>query len=306
MRLKISIWLRLKLVIRECMSRIKLEFRIGTASAMGPLHIKEGTANQDSYAFFRSRQIIAVAVADGLGSAPHSDEGSNYAVHVAVGQLMHYLYSYGKSKSKIPNITVLRERIIQSWQHEFEPPAEYDTTLLFVGISPKVCVIGQIGDGLILYKRAKSPERFDVFLEPPKEYLNQPESSLAQPTAREFLHIKEWCLSSTDMFSSFLLMTDGIADDLHDAALYANDILKKLETEPNREWNAILDKHLGDWPTPGHYDDKTLVVMKQESGTAIQTTPDFNTTDSTLIPSSTDGENQAPTIENTAEITSIK
>jgi hypothetical protein len=58
-----------------------------------------------------------------------------------------------------------------------------------------------------------------------------------------------------------LLLTDGIADDLADANTYACDIVRALADSAYGPGATMLDEHLKNWPTPGHYDDKTLVVV---------------------------------------------
>ncbi len=241
--------------------RLKNYFNIGAASVRGPHHIKNELPNQDSYAYFDSDQLIAIAVADGLGSASRSDEGSSFATYNAVYALITYLYSYGNPTSRIPNIRILKEHIIAPWQKRFRQGiADFDTTLLFIGLSLKICVMGQIGDGLIVYRRSDSSGTFNIFHKPEKEYLNNPDSSLAQPNALECLRVQEYPVTSEDNYSAFLLMTDGIADDLMDPLLYSKDLIKGLISNETDHWNAMLNKHLIEWPTPGHYDDKTLVV----------------------------------------------
>jgi hypothetical protein len=245
--------------------RFKKSIVIGAGSVRGPLHERNQLPNQDSFAYFHSEQIVAIAVADGLGSAIHSEEGSGYATHLAVQLLITYLYHHESASPHIPNIQSLRQNIIDRWQKQFgQTRADYDTTLLFIGLTPTLCVMGQIGDGLILYRYSDPLRACGVFQQAQKEYLNKPESSLAQPDALEYLRVQEYSMSPENDYSAILLMTDGVADDLSDHDLYSKELIRMLSEVPAHRWNSILNEHLTEWPTPGHYDDKTLALLTFE------------------------------------------
>jgi len=240
--------------------RFRKRPKVAFASVIGPSHLKSGLPNQDSYACYHSDEFLAMAVADGLGSAPHSEIGASFATHLAVQHLSAYLYNYGKPDAKIKDATTLRRRILDAWTNRFQPNQnKYDTTLLFVGWRPDVCIIGQIGDGLILYRRIPEGE-FAAFQEPTKQYLNDLGCSMARSDAIGLLQVKEYEISTLEDYDSFVLMTDGVADDLIDAPRYSNELLGGLCEPPTECWNDKLNKHLAEWPTPGHYDDKTLLV----------------------------------------------
>ena len=230
---------------------------------MGPSHQKEALPNQDSFAYFHSDHLIAIAVADGLGSARHSSEGSCYATQLAVHLLISYLHHHESSWRDISDTRMLKQQIVAKWQREFRHSmAEYDTTLLFLGLTPAVCVMGQLGDGLILYKNSNQPVSNHIFKVPQKEFLNKPDASLAQPDAGEYFCVEEYPVNPNNDYSAFLLITDGIADDLTDPIVYFDDLLKRASCLWPGHWNTELNKHLTEWPTPGHYDDKTLVLLR--------------------------------------------
>lgn len=241
--------------------RFTKKIRIGAASVIGPLHVRESLPNQDSFSYFQSDRLIALAVADGLGSAPNSAEGASYATHNAVHKLMTYLHGYGKPNPMIRDISTLKEWIIWPWQMTFRAAMQgYDTTLLFVGASPQVCVIGQIGDGLIMYRHADPASTYTAFQSTGKEFLNRPGATLAQKDAGHLMRVEEYRVTTRQDFCSFLLMTDGIADDLKDPMAYSETLTESLLRNSSEHWNALLDHHLTQWATVGHYDDKTIVV----------------------------------------------
>lgn len=246
--------------------RFSSSFDIGVASVIGPGHEKNNLPNQDAYACFKSDQLIAFAVADGLGSAKFSEQGSSFAVHLAVFRLIDYLFNRANNPPNISNAQQLRDSIVKSWQAKFgKDKANYDTTLLFVGLTPEVCVVGQIGDGLILYQSSKSSNQYVKFSDSQKDYLNTPDATLAHPQALEKFQIEEYAVTSENEYNAFLLATDGVADDLSDAGRYFYDLKRELLQHSPKQWTSRIREHLTNWKTPGHYDDKTLLIAIGEN-----------------------------------------
>ena len=64
---------------------------VAAVTAAGASHLRDNTPNQDAVAHrlldTGRGQVVVIAVADGAGSAPRSDEGSNIAVTTAVAAL---------------------------------------------------------------------------------------------------------------------------------------------------------------------------------------------------------------------------
>jgi serine/threonine protein phosphatase PrpC len=63
-----------------------------------------------------------------------------------------------------------------------------------------------------------------------------------------------------------LLMTDGVADDLPEAALpgFVRALHRELQHRNRRQARQWLRHELTYWATPGHSDDKTLVVIYKD------------------------------------------
>lgn len=250
--------------------RFSSSFDIGVASVIGPQHEKNNLPNQDAYACFKSDQLVAFAVADGLGSAKFSEQGSGYATHLAVIRLINYLYWRENDARNISDVQHLKKIIVSDWKNKFNNSmSDYDTTLLFVGLTPKFCVIGQIGDGLILYQNSKSSDQYVKFSPTQKDYLNTPGATLAQPDALEKFQVEEYLVTPGNSYNAFLLTTDGVADDLSDAEKYFNDLKRELLQYSPKQWTARLREHLTNWQTPGHYDDKTLIIAISENQSEV-------------------------------------
>lgn len=137
-------------------------------SHIGPYHVKANMVCQDSHCI---RHItihengvdvpcVVAAVADGLGSAAHSEIGSSIAATTAVNHCADYLESggcglddKGKITSKIRESFVLANKAVEARaKADKKDPKEYDTTLDLVVYAKGYLSYGHAGDsGIIVY-----------------------------------------------------------------------------------------------------------------------------------------------------------
>lgn len=230
----------------------------GVASVTGNGHKKGELPNQDAYSIFVSHNVVAVAVADGLGSKKASHEGARWAAYLGVQYTTDYLLTQPSSPVD-RGLNQLKFSILQSWRARFgESYSDYDTTLAFVAFTPTRCIRGQLGDGLILSlcNDGSTPQ---AFIEPEKEFQNIT-SSLSYRNALNCFRLEETVAPIQDEIGAFFLMTDGIADDIEDRQVFSESLLRLL-ADSDQHWNVALETPLLKWPTPGHQDDKTLAVI---------------------------------------------
>lgn len=271
-------------------SRFSSSIYIAKATVIGPHHEKNNLPNQDACDVYNSEGLVALAVADGLGSAKFSEQGSKEAVKIALSNLKEYLCCQGDKTDKIQNIHHLKEITVSSWKNKFgSAVADYDTTLLFVGLTPNKCVMGQIGDGLILYQASRHSDQCTTFSASQRDYLNTPDATLAQPNALEKFQIVEYDVTPEEEYNNFLLMTDGVADDLSDTERYFNDLKRELLQHSPQQWEDRLRQHLTNWQTPGHYDDKTLIIAISKNQTEMSHTQNAELQTTVKIPEEATG-----------------
>ena len=115
------------------------------ATAIGPLHGKNGTPNQDSWMARRYKWGNVVVVSDGLGSKAHSDHGSKAAC-LAV-------FEAAKSFQNTPDakiVDILR-LIHANWLVKITPYSSSDcsSTCLFAIQIEGIITLGRLGDGMI-------------------------------------------------------------------------------------------------------------------------------------------------------------
>jgi hypothetical protein len=130
-------------------------WQVISASVQGTSHVRNETPCQDSHGYFQLENCIIAAVADGLGSAAKSDEGSKLAVDTALNVLKHALivlpanekdwekilsHAFDESRSSLEKLS----------ESSGLPLREYGTTLILAAITPDWVVTGHIGDGAVV------------------------------------------------------------------------------------------------------------------------------------------------------------
>ena len=236
----------------------------------GKYHVKNNIPNQDAFKIVKcNKNTVIAAVADGLGSAEHSDIASKLAVEKSVA---HCEKNIPHTKSKDELLPIIKESFLLA-QNAIEDEAKtkehditkYDTTLTLVIFCEDTLFFGHSGDsGIValttegLYKKVTEQQR--------------DESSCVFP-----LFFKDkWIFEEyKDKVSSVFLATDGILETLFPIyirneklnihitlAQYFMDN-RKLEIEKNGEEVVAkeIESFLDQIPEEQVNDDKTIVVL---------------------------------------------
>lgn len=145
------------------------------SSVKGTSHIAANTPKQDSCKICMLDDYLISAVADGAGSAKHSDLSSRFICKLFVKKTKQWL-----ANNKIEDLT---REIIAEWFTHFqkvinravlvynlESSREFATTLLFSVLSKNFNIFVQIGDGIIAVGDAGDMEC--VFLPQNGEFIN--------------------------------------------------------------------------------------------------------------------------------------
>ncbi|MEU8143185.1 PP2C family serine/threonine-protein phosphatase [Nonomuraea sp. NPDC048901] len=223
------------------------------ASVCGPAHRRAGVPKQDAWKGFRGRFGSLVVVADGLGSRAYGREGALAACRAAYRAVREL------GAPNLPQPESLFRLLERTWLDEIAPrdPGECSTTVLFSLIHPSgATLLGQIGDGLIV---VGGDTTADV-LGPEDNTFGNETSGLGMPHLAPVWHSR--LLPSLPASSRILLATDGVSDDLHPRALsgFIAELDRDFGPFPPGERHRRLCAALRDWPTAGHYDDKTLAL----------------------------------------------
>lgn len=153
-------------------------WRVIGASVQGTAHVRRGIPCQDAHAYrVLPGGKLVVAVADGAGSAPRSDEGARCAVALAVSRLERLLYRR-RPKDEAAWAGVMRSTIAAARDGVLglaaggDDPRAFATTLACAVAAPDWLAVAQIGDGLVV---AQTPGVGLRTIVPPQrgEYANE-------------------------------------------------------------------------------------------------------------------------------------
>lgn len=152
-------------------------------SAIGTRHVAKNMPCQDYGGYQVHDDIIYGAVADGAGSAKHSDVGAKLAVNTWIESAINKFKAQISSDPDISEInfqslfleiteSVLTRLETEASQEDF-PLKELGCTLICFIASPDWIAAMQIGDGFIVF-RSEEDDQFQLLFQPDKgEYINE-------------------------------------------------------------------------------------------------------------------------------------
>lgn len=226
------------------------------ASVRGPAHAQAERPNQDAWLVrCRAREVIAV-VSDGLGSKPMSEFGAQMACKAA----SQAVSAWRCNSNATPQSLI---RIVHAiWSARVAPHKESDcaATCLLAYSNEKRTILAQLGDGLIAFGSAATG--IEVL---PSQVRDFSSETTGLGICSD---LKEWRVSSVDRREStfsILLASDGVSEDLLPDKLpdFIGFCSERYLSETPRRRAGLIAQDLRDWPTPGHADDKTLVLLRR-------------------------------------------
>lgn len=172
---------------------------VRAATVTGASHRARDEAGQDAVAHrLLDDGRVAIAVADGAGSAPLSAEGSRAAVAASLDAL-----------AAGDGLAEAFEAAAAALALDDDDPVVRATTLLVAVAGPDVIEIGQVGDGHVVIRRTNGVDRaYEIAgaVDDEREYLNET-TFLSSPRWRDELFTAEVPATGVDAIA---LMTDGL------------------------------------------------------------------------------------------------
>ena len=201
--------------------------------------------NQDSFNVYADGSQLIVVVADGLGSATFSKEGSSKIVDITT-----------KILSADTNDESIALTILKEWKSAVGGNLNlYDTTVKFVKIKDEEITYGGIGDGWI----AINLNGEFISLCADNIFSNQTDSILSFNLKDKFL-IKR----NKKPIKNLLISTDGFSEDMdkENGNKFLDDVYLQIREQPNIFFEE-LKKTLEHWPVESNRDDKTVVFIQE-------------------------------------------
>lgn len=140
----------------------QLLWRIAAATAVGASHSRDNAPNQDAVDHrlveLGYGQVAIVAVSDGAGSAPRSDEGSKIAVNAVVTAIADGINkqpaaAFGEhlAESLVRNaIEGTKNEVVRHARRQNVSPHELASTLIVAFASESLLTAAQVGDGAVI------------------------------------------------------------------------------------------------------------------------------------------------------------
>jgi serine/threonine protein phosphatase PrpC len=231
--------------------------RAAGASVTGPGHLALNEDCQDAHSIKGWRGGWILAVADGLGSRPHSAQGAQVAVRSV--QAVARAWDHSSAWRTIPARDVATD-IYRRWLKTVPwRDKSMGATTLLVAICDRdgYTRMWQIGDGLVV---SVVNGRVQV-LTPERSGFGNETRALGVDTSWSAWHTSDLVLGRSG--DALLLMTDGIADDIPQDLVtgFASTVGRELKKRSRRGARQWLRREFTDWATPGHSDDKTLAAI---------------------------------------------
>lgn len=248
------------------------------SSVKGTLHEKTGTPKQDNLCVstfeINNTQYIISAVADGAGSAKHSDESAKYICKFLNRKMSNWLKtniitSFNKDLfcSWIRNFQQILNRYIR--KKKLESIRDFATTILFAVLSDKGNVFIQLGDGAISIGNATD---FNCVFKPQKGEYTNTTHFITESQFDKYIMFK----IVNENIERLAMHTDGIEMisliNLESPSLsFFNPFFEYLNNEPAGE-NKELSNDLTEFLTSDRVnkrtnDDKTLVIIANSMDT---------------------------------------
>lgn len=228
--------------------------KISVVSRIGQNHVSLSSENQDSFLYGTNTGMNFLAIADGVSSSKYAKRGSTTAVET-IKKLCGEIVSGAISSEDVDGI---RKYIVQKWKEQFEGDwNDYATTLNFIIVYAARVIIGQIGDGLIVYDVDNNQD----FMTDVDDFYSTETFALGEMVLKSTFLIKS---IHVDRSLNLIIATDGVGKEVElETCQGLRDYLVKLqrkqEDEEKKElsaWFDILDKKNGD--------DKTIGILVLE------------------------------------------
>lgn len=252
-------------------------------SRTGASHQRQGRSCQDAYALWSGavagQTCLIAAVADGHGDARH--DRSQCGAALAVQAAMDLVRAFALAHDQAPALpafthdslthdfkTHFPRRLGQRWRAavcdaaQTEDPAiytRYGTTLLVALAVADILLVGQIGDGALLWYTETT---CDVLLRPVPTLRGTETHSLCSSDAAQLWQTAVWTRTSAGLV---LLATDGLTDALGEDATalapFARSLNQRLSEFGPMPVAAALPDWLDHYSAQGSGDDITLALL---------------------------------------------
>ena len=183
--------------------------------ARGHGHLREGTPVQDRTKYLSRGGVQVLCLADGAGSASHSEFGAQAVVDEGCATLVDRFAEFAASDDGVPVKVELIERLVSrvasvATRHDVGPN-DLASTFLCVAVSGDKFLGAHVGDGVVGY--LKNGELNVISAPDNNEFANQT-TFVTSGRAAESMRLFR---GSLEEVTGFILMSDGTGESLFDS-----------------------------------------------------------------------------------------
>ncbi|ALG67552.1 protein phosphatase 2C domain-containing protein [Beggiatoa leptomitoformis] len=257
------------------------------ACQRGASHIQHNLPCQDAFAIrtesIKGKPCIALAVADGHGDKKHdlSQYGAQFAVTLAVEQLLHFFQHFYIEQGSLPLLIKnfrqdFPRRLVRLWRNTVTTDVKrrfplsasldlqtqikrYGSTVLVALVLPELLLLGQLGDGDILRLATDGttarPFQEDAHL------LGNATFSLISTDADKYWQTRA---IERQAGESLLLATDGLINAFADEQqfqAFAQSLLARVTQFGVEAVEQALPQWLDHYSAQGSGDDITVIIF---------------------------------------------
>ena len=206
--------------------------------ARGHGHLRDGTPVQDRTKYVSRGGVQALCLADGAGSASHSQFGAQAVVEEGCAALVEQFAGYAASDDgvqvKVDLLGRLATKVAQVAERHAVLPDSLASTFLCVAVSGTRFLGAHVGDGVVGY--LKDGELKVISAPDNTEFVNQ----TTFVTSARALESMRLVRGSLDGVSGFILMSDGTAESLYnprsgELAAACSKLIDTVGTAPGRQ-----------------------------------------------------------------------
>jgi serine/threonine protein phosphatase PrpC len=241
----------------------KYSYKRTYSEVRGYLHIRNNLPCQDKTYYLKNNGLHIMVLADGAGSAKHSDVGAKEAVKCVANHINDSFDNIFKNLNK----KFIKDRMIQLIIKRIEKikpkrnsVKDYASTLLFIATHKDKYILGHLGDGAIGLKRGK---KIRLLSAPENGETENSTFFYTSDSAVNRLRLKKGVLNQD---STFVLMSDGSFECIYDKqsqkftnALYS--FIDWTKKEDEKKVSAAILKNIKNHFTEKTTDDISLSIL---------------------------------------------
>jgi len=239
-----------------------MKFLTALATEQGVSHKSTDTPCQDSVLVKKEDDYLFLGLADGAGSAKHSDIGSSRILKfLSVHMRIAFDYYKNEEDSNEDLLKAIHMALDNSANYHKVKIEDLSSTLLFIAIQNDDYIVTHIGDGVI--GTLDKDDELSVFSEPENgEFANQTYFITSNDSNR--VRIYRGDISD---FNGLVLMSDGVEDSLYEyktrtLASITRTMIKWLDTGSEEEISSALKDNLKRVFSKKSQDDLSIAILR--------------------------------------------